>query len=75
MSLDADLTWDLLSLEMDGASGGECAEYRCSQCPRLTRLLQRPNRDADWVETYHVEGVSNYYHSAAAAIEAMRANP
>lgn len=70
MSLD----WDFVSLEMDGTTGGECTEHVCRQHPRLTRLVQRPNRDAEWITTYHVRDVSNYYATPEAALAAMASN-
>jgi hypothetical protein len=68
------LDWDFVSLGMNGVSGGECSEHRCRQFPRVTRLVQRPNKDEDWITTFHVDGLVNYYHSADEALAAMRAN-
>jgi hypothetical protein len=68
------LTWSLTSIYMDGATGGECTEYQCRDHDRLTMMMQRPNSDADWTTTYHVDGILNYYQTAAEAIEAMRMN-
>jgi hypothetical protein len=68
--------WFRVLLQRDDATGGECFIYRNAQHRRVTWQRQRPNRDAEWVETYAVDGIaSQFYHSAEAAIAAMRSNP
>ena len=70
------LTWRGIRALSIADTGGDCREYRCVEHPRLTRMVQRPNRDADAVETFHVKGVSTqHWHSAREAIAAAEANP
>lgn len=71
------LTWrQTAPPRIDQRYGGECIERTCVQHPRVTQLVQRPNREADWVTTYVVDGIqAQYWHTAAEAIAAMRANP
>jgi hypothetical protein len=69
------LTWTLIEWGNDPMVGGEFLEDRCDQHERITRLRQRPNREADWSESYHVAGLMNYYHSDKDAIAASEANP
>jgi len=71
---ESGLTWQRTAMG-DGARGATFSEYRCVEHPRLTRLTQRANHDAELVETYSVEGIGNYYHSAVEALAAMEANP
>jgi hypothetical protein len=48
----------------------------CVEQPRVYRLMQRSNEDADWIVSYHVEGIpAQVYHSAEDAVEAARSNP
>lgn len=68
------LTWQRVKMA-DGQRGASFTEYRCVEHPRLTRMVQRQNRDADFVEFYHVDGVGNYYHTPQQALVAMRSNP
>lgn len=70
------LTWHLIEQRMDPPTGGECSECQCDQHPRVSRLTQRPNRDAEWITTYEVAGIAaQHYASAAEALAAMRSNP
>lgn len=69
------LTWHATQGGM-GDGGARWTEYRCLEHPRLSRLVQRPNSDSEFVETYHVAGIgAQHWHTAAEAIEAMEANP
>lgn len=73
---EPDLTFRLRMRRNDPMTGGACSEYQCVQHPRLTLMVQRPNRDAACVETYHVDGIAaQFYRTAATALEAMEANP
>ena len=58
-----------------GEHGAVFTEYRCVEYPRLTRMIQRANAEGEFFETYHVDGIGNYFHDEQAAIRAMRANP
>ena len=72
---ESGLHWHRVLHQSDDATGGECITYRCVEHRRLLWLRQRPNRDADWTDSYAVEYVANYYHSAAEALAAAEANP
>ena len=73
---DSGLQWCWLSQHRDPSTGGECATWRCVEHPRLLWMEQRPNKDADWTNSYSVEGIAaQYYHSPADALLAMDANP
>ena len=71
---ESGLTWHAVQGGMD-THGSTFTEYGCLEYPRLTRLVQRATDDGEYVETYSVRGIANYYRSAAEAIEAMKANP
>ena len=58
-----------------GSHGARWTEYRAVEFPRLTRMVQRVSDQDDYIETYHVDGLTNYWHDEAAAVTAMRANP
>lgn len=58
-----------------GEHGAAWTEYRCREQPRLTRMIQRANAEGEYVETFHVDGIGNYYHTEDAAVAAMESNP
>ena len=69
------LTWRRAAVG-DSAGGGSFTQYQCVEHPRLKRLVQRPNRDAEYTEVYCVEGIAaQFYHTPTEALIAMRANP
>lgn len=73
---ESGLRWFRVLKQCDEGTGGECTTYRCAQHRRVMRLVQRPNRDAEFVETYTVDGIpAQHYHSADEAVAAMEANP
>lgn len=68
--------WFRVLQQRDEATGGECTTYRCAEHSRLLRLVQRPNKDAPFTITYHVEGIAaQHYEGAGEALQAMEANP
>lgn len=70
------LRWRLAVRRNDPVYGGAASEYRCVEYPRLTRLVQRQSRDAEVVETYHVDGIeAQHYLTPTEALEAMESNP
>lgn len=70
------LHWHIVLRQSDPAQGGSCTTWRCVEHRRVLWMKQRPNRDAECVETWSVDGIpAQFYHSAEAAIAAMRANP
>lgn len=72
---ESGLHWQRIAIG-DAGRGGHFTEYQCLEHPRLHRLVQRPNRDSDYVETYTVDGISaQHYHSAREALAAAKANP
>lgn len=69
------LTWRRTAVG-DSSRGGSFMQYTCVEHPRLTRLVQRPNRDAEFTEVYCVDGIAaQFYHTPSEALAAMRANP
>jgi hypothetical protein len=76
ITTDDGLRWHRVLHQLDAASGGECTTWRCVEFHRVLWMRQRPNRDADFVDTYTVDGIqAQHYHSAAEAIAASEANP
>lgn len=73
ISDEVGLSWSCVRIE-HGPRGEELRESRC-QHPRLVKLVQRPSQDADWVETYHVEGLAQVYHTPSQALQALEHNP
>lgn len=70
------LIWRQTARRIDERYGGECIERTCEQHPRLRQLVQKSNREAEWLTTYHVAGITTqHWATAEAAIEAMVENP
>ena len=70
------LIWRQQRRDIDQRYGGECIVRVCQQYPRVTQVVQRPNREAEWVTTFHVEGIAaQHWPTAAEAIAAARENP
>lgn len=70
------LFWRQQRRDIDPRYGGECIVRVCQQYPRVTQVVQRPNREAEWITTYHCAGLTaQHWHTAAEAIAAMEANP
>lgn len=74
IATETGLTWRRVGMG-DAGRGGRFHEYRCVEHPRLTRLVQRPNDAEPYAESFHVDGITQYYHTEGAALTAMRANP
>lgn len=47
----------------------------CEGYPRLSRLVQRPSQEADWTETYAIEGLAQVYRTPHEVLAALMANP
>lgn len=75
MITELGIVWRRVRFDTDEVHGGSFAEYACDEHPRLTRIVQRQNTDAEYVETFHVSGLVQYYHTPGEALDAMRANP
>lgn len=76
MILDEDgVLWEQIDHRIDQRYGGECVVHSCVSHPRVTRMTQRPNLEAEWLTTYHCDGiVAQHWSTAAEAIAAMEAN-
>lgn len=71
----AGLTWEMVLGAADHSTGGCSSEFRCRELPRLARIVQRPNRDAPMVTSYHVDGLATYFPTLQRALDALDANP
>ena len=68
------VTWSELQ-SATGPHGEYCQVWRCDEHPRVTRIRQRANADAEWVDLFYVEGLANHWHTVEDAIDAARVNP
>jgi hypothetical protein len=67
---EAGLRWQLLA-SAQGPRDEECVQRMCVQHPRITSLTQRPNADADYVTSYHVDGLAQIYHTPCEALQGV----
>jgi hypothetical protein len=58
-----------------GPRGEQLLEYDCPGRPRLRRMVQRPTADGPLIESYHVQGLAQVYHTPGEAVAALKANP
>lgn len=58
----------------DGARGSRMQMHRCIEHPRITSLAQKASHDAQWVTTYHVDGIANHFPTITEALTALEAN-
>ena len=69
------LTWTC-SLHSIGPHQEVFEQHVCAEHPRLLMIVQRPSPDAEFIVTYHVQGIeAQHWSTAAEAIAAMVANP
>ena len=73
------LTWRLVSSDQvtihESGVISSMKLYRCVEHPRISRVVQRANVDEPWIETFHLVGLPQHWHSAGEAVRASEANP
>lgn len=69
------ITWTL-ALHSIGPHGEVFEQHRCTEHPRLLMVVQRPSPEAEFIVTYHVEGIpAQHWRTAEEALAMMEANP
>jgi hypothetical protein len=58
-----------------GPRGEQLLEYDSPGRPRLRRMVQRPTPNGPVIESYHVQGLAQVYHTPGEAVAALRDNP
>ena len=73
------LSWRQVSSDQvtnhDSGAVSSMTLYRCVEHPRVSRVVQRANVDEPWIETFHLVGLPQFWHSAGDAVKAMEENP
>ena len=57
----------------DGARGARMQMHQCIEHPRITKIAQKASHAAEWVVTFHVDGIANHFPTFLEALTAMEA--